>query len=163
ALLLRQLQQLAHAGIVAPRINHQPPHTSGGTPQQRAHRVQAIYLGRRTHCCCLSRRPRRGDGGSASGTRSRSIRPSTGLTEVTITRTCVPSCRRRLLRKPTQACAASSFTYSSSRRLSRCSRPSAAASTICTKQPKSTTVVMTASNVWPMRSRRYTHLRKLST
>ena len=39
-------------------------------------------------------------------------------------------------------------------RLSRCSSPSAAASMICTKQPKSTTEVMRASKVWPMRSRR---------
>ncbi len=92
--------------------------------------------------------------GISSSARLRSISPSIGFTEVTTTLMCEPVLRRRPLRRPRQACPPSSIWYSSSRRLSRCSRPSTPTSMICTKQPNSTTVVMSPRKVWPTRSAR---------
>ena len=82
--LLRQLQQLAHARIIAPCIHQQSPHAPAGALQQAAHGVQA------EHCdsAVIALAPCGAVAPAGSGTRSRSISPSTGFTDVTITRTC---------------------------------------------------------------------------
>src|SRR3569833_284395 len=103
-LLLGELVNLPDARIISRVGEAYRHHTLRMLVQQHPDRMHSV-----NSLCVLQ----------ASSTRSRSMSPSIGFTDVTMTRICAPVRSRRPVRRPVHACPSSSITYSSSRRLSR--------------------------------------------
>src|SRR5262249_47231837 len=126
AALASELFDFARARIVARVGELHSDHALGMSREHRAHGMHAVNGLDVLHASSSA--------SAGSVARSRSIRPSIGLTDVTMTRTCAPVPSRRRVRRPTHACPPSSIMYWSSRRLSMWSSPSTDTSSSCTKQ-----------------------------